>query len=506
MIIIFFAFSYKSGFPNTEVSSATARASSDLFISEFSRNILLSTNDEIYNHHVEPTLAISENDTIFVGWKNSETHNGGGARVSFTRSSDLGVSWTDPIDMPMFKGETRQSDPWLVWHEGTLFYAYLEFSVYSTLSQITVAKSSDHSGTWTKVSATNAEGFADKETLTVSNDGIVYVTYDDIILDDVDETKVRLSRSKDGGNTFKEISVITDSITHREDHVGPYVVTDSNNDVYVSWFWLTDDFLGDVYLTASKDQGETFSQAIDINLGSENCSFVEVGGRPSRVTLPVIRFDQYNRLYALWAEQYEPNGTWDVYLKYSDHYGLNWSTRYQVNPFTKGNQWLPDMDIDSKGRIHVVYYDEQGSNYRPYYRMITFLDETREEMNFSDPVAIATLSTFSSFTRPGDYFTVRVDSNDIPHVVWTDGRNHEMDIYYSYGLLGQPSTTTTTPSYQTTIFPTSTIPSSSHTTLNDTFTDTTTRTSSWAMNPIMLVLLGFFYYRRKKSRKNKKNL
>jgi len=96
---------------------------------EFSENILLSTTDNAYPHHVETTLAVSANGTIFAGWKDSYSHNGGGARVSFSRSVDNGSTWTEPFYMPMFAGQTGQSDPWLTWSDPskTLYYAYLEY-------------------------------------------------------------------------------------------------------------------------------------------------------------------------------------------------------------------------------------------------------------------------------------------------------------------------------------------------------------------------------------------
>lgn len=46
----------------------------------FSDNRLLSIDDSNYAHHVEVSMAISDfpDEVIFVGWKNSETHSGGG--------------------------------------------------------------------------------------------------------------------------------------------------------------------------------------------------------------------------------------------------------------------------------------------------------------------------------------------------------------------------------------------------------------------------------------------
>lgn len=426
-------------------SQAATEDRSISLINDFSGNILLSIQDSDYNHHVEPTLAISDNDTIFAGWKNAYGHNTAGVRVSFSKSSDNGNSWTEPFDMPMYEGIfTGQSDPWLVWHASGLYYAYLEYSIENEeLSQITVAKSSDYGTSWDfQVQATSGIGFADKETMTISDSGIIYIAYDDI----TNYTTVRVSRSIDNGISFNEEGVIVDAITHPVDHLAPYIITDSNNDVYVAWIWFPSNGIwGDVYLTKSIDQGESFSSPIDVNDASENCSFeVTPDQRPSRVSLPVIRFDQNDRLYVLWAEKYEPNGTWDVYLRYSDNHGVSWSKRYQVNPNLSGNQWQPDMDIDSQNRLHIVWYDEQEGFFRPYYRILTFSNSSNDQTDviWGDPIAIADEDTSNVFSRPGDYFTIRVDSKNTPHVVWTDGRtDNELDIYYARGIVKNSSRT-----------------------------------------------------------------
>ncbi|MHA2500510.1 MAG: sialidase family protein, partial [Candidatus Hodarchaeales archaeon] len=253
----------------------------------FHSNILLSTRDIPYPHHVEPTLAVSDNDTLFVGYKNAETHNGGGARVSFTKSTDNGETWTPPGDMPHFDGlNTRQSDPWMVWKNGTLYYAYLEFSTvtngFSTLSQITLARTNDGGAQWALSTASHGNEFADKETMAVSADGnAVYIPYDDV----GQTTEVRLSRSMDGGATFQDVSTISD-IPH-DGHVGPYIALDSQENLYTAWTWFNASTnLGDIYLDVSLDQGETFTAEWDVNPEADASAFGEtfdgVTYRPTR--------------------------------------------------------------------------------------------------------------------------------------------------------------------------------------------------------------------------------
>ncbi|MFQ5884398.1 MAG: sialidase family protein [Thermoplasmata archaeon] len=413
----------------------------------FSPNLPLSTDDSTYSHHVEVSMAISDNGTIFAGWKNSETHNGPGVRVSIVKSTDGGTTWTQPFDMPMFGGEfTEQSDPWLYWHDDSLYYAYLEVEPdYFTntsnpefFTQITVAKSEDYGGTWTPVKASNGSYFADKETMMVGDDGSVYVVYDDVNLEGDGNATIRFTRSIDGGTTYGEISVIGED----PGYVGPFVAQNSTGGLFVAWTWLDRTFTeGALFLSRSTDDGQTWDEPRLIDAGGNFSAATAPGGRPGKITLPVLRFDDTDRLYVLWADLYESEGhSWDVYLCYSDDSGETWSSRVQVNQVTNGNQWNPEMVIDTDGRLHVAFYDERNGVYAPLYRSIEFNGAERDSPVLSDEVPIADAVTASSYTRPGEYLGIQVDENGIPHVAWSDARGNEMDIYYAHGMnstLGQ---------------------------------------------------------------------
>ena len=407
----------------------------------FSSNVLLSTDDSSYPHHVETSMAISDNDTFFVGWKESNTHNGPGIRVSVTKSVDGGKTWTRPYSMPMFtSGTTGQSDPWLVWHDGVIYYAYLEYSITGpSLSQITVARSSNYGASWTPVTASHGEFFADKEMMVISDNGTIYVVYDDT--DDatlIGNTIIRLTQSTDGGATFHEIC----SITEQTPWKGlPYMALSNETQPYVVWLYLEPEHLnwGNIELARSLDGGFTFQESQFINQDGNYST-----SSPGKITLPVVRFDKNDRLYVLWADGFDGGlNSFDVYLRYSDDYGETWSNRIRVNPTVEGNQWNPEMTISTDGRLHIVYYDEQNGYYRPYYRTLVFTGDERDNPVFSNPIPVAGVKTSSSFTRPGEYLSVQLDSKGIPHIVWSDGRNGEMDIYYAHGTTeptAQPQT------------------------------------------------------------------
>ena len=429
----------------------------------FSDEILLSTVDALYNHHVEPTLAISDNGTIFAGWKNSETHNGGGAQVSFTKSVDGGETWESPRDVTNFEGRiTRKSDPWLVWHNDIIYYAYLEFTVSGDFSQITVAKSSDYGATWSEAAASHGSYFADKETMVVADNGTIFVAYDDIDTEESGLATVRLTRSVDGGNSFDEVSVIAEP---SDGHVGPYLTLDNESNVFVCWTYLMEEG-GNLFLDNSTDFGLTFGEERFVNSDGNYADFTtSVDGRPAKTTLPVIRFDSYNRLYCLWADTFDPvSRSFDVYLRFSDDFGFTWSDRILINSQTEGDQWMPDLDIDSEDNLHIVYYSELFGLYKPYYHKVIIGGGNREYMKIGKGYALTDISTFANFTRPGDYFTVRTDSNNLPHVVWTDGRDNEMDIYYAHQIVYDYTETETTTT-STTSNPSSTISTTTSTTV-----------------------------------------
>jgi len=67
-----------------------------------------------------------------------------------------------------------------------------------------------------------------------------------------EETYVRLTRSTDGGDAYEEISVIANTSIHPEDHLAPYVLTDSKNKVYVAWLVFINGGLDEILFRISK--------------------------------------------------------------------------------------------------------------------------------------------------------------------------------------------------------------------------------------------------------------
>lgn len=406
------------------------------------------SHDINYAHHVEPTMVIAPDDTIFIGYKNSETHDGGGIRVSYTYSQDNGENWAAIQEMPMYWDPwSGQSDPWMVYFEDTLYYSYLEYDS-TNKSQITMATTNDKGQTWNIVNATSNTGFADKETFTVGPDGTIYLVYDDVL---ENETLVRLSRSFDGGNSFLENVTMADS--NAPNYVGPYILADrfTEGKLYASWTYIAnfsdpDPGASDILFDSSTDFGNSWAIDRDISPASNGsaATYNFLSQRPAIVTLPVLEQDSTGRIYIVYEDLSgtDEYSNFDVWMQYSDDGGTTWSDKMQVNPESPYDQWMPDIELDSQDRLHMAYYTKGDSgSYNLEYRVY---DPDSE--NFVNPITVTHEPTSSFFTRPGDYLSIRVDSEDKPHIVWSDGRENEMDVYYGHLISPYSGESTLTPS------------------------------------------------------------
>ncbi len=416
-----------------------------VFPFNYTQNILISTDDSVWPHHVEPTMALGENDEIFVGWKEATEHDGGGKGVTFTRSVN-GQIWTNPYVMtPAWTTGSIQSDPWMHYFNGNLYYAYLEYPLGAQgQGQISFAHSSNQGDSWTQVRATFGDGYyADKETFSIGKDGTIYLVYSDYYSSETESyTWIKLSRSYDGGNSFIENVTINDV---KGIDISAYCFPGDSGELIVVWTHYSWDLAIDaapdptnstLFYDISLDYGNSFGDDKDL-IPEYNATWSQrnpLNNRSAKHTIPVLEKAPIgDRLYATWGDVStnvtDPENSWDVYMRYSDDFGVSWSEILRVNEISVGNQWNPDLEFDSAGNLHFVYFDESNVAERHVQHRIFYPDANL----FSAEMQVTTESSSPSFTRPGEYMSIRLDSKDMPHVVWTDTRNGELDIYYAKG-------------------------------------------------------------------------
>jgi hypothetical protein len=90
-------------------------------------------------------------------------------------------------------------------------------------------------------------------------------------------------------------------------------------------------------------------------------------------------------------------------------------------------QRMVEMHIDANDRIHVAWLDSRNGEWDIYYS-----HSEHYALPFSDDVCITTEGFPLTFTRPGDYFTLRSGPTGKLYIVWTDGRKGtDQDIFFA---------------------------------------------------------------------------
>ena len=155
-----------------------------------------------------------------------------------------------------------------------------------------------------------------------------------------------------------------------------------------------------------------------------------------KITLPVIQFDDNDRMYVLYSEPNDDDNSWGTFIRYSDDYGTTFSARHRIHTEAVGDQWQPDMTIDSQNQLHFIYTEEIDGEYRTYYQTGYF---TGDVFTLGTEIPLTSFHTSSSFWRPGEYNTIRLTSDGIPHIVFTASNGNGMDVFYVKGVLQEIS-------------------------------------------------------------------
>ncbi|MFX0170261.1 MAG: sialidase family protein, partial [Candidatus Hodarchaeota archaeon] len=381
----------------------------------FGRNVNVIDGSSPYSHQVEPTMTILSSGRILVGWKEAPEPAGPGYRVGFAYSTDTGQSFSSNILVAPTEPGRHQSDPWLVSdHQDHVYFVFLDF-FSDTDSGIGVAKTLDGGDTWLPtVDASDTVGFDDKETACVDPAGNLYIVWDEY--DTVNH--LRFTKSTDGGQTF------IPTTSPFQPYI-PYIASAHNGTLYVAtggWYSLSGPPGDRIWITRSDDGGTTWTPQIVVTpLIYDETAIIHV-----------VDTDTLGNVYVAYAAGTATNK--DIYVTKSTDGGFFWDTPVRVNTVTAGMQRMVEMTIDDENTIHVAWLDAQHDEWNIYYSY-----SNDSAATFAPNVRVTTEGTPLSYWRPGDYFTMRIGPQGRVHIVWTDGRGEDQDIYYAKQDLAPPT-------------------------------------------------------------------
>ncbi len=377
----------------------------------FAPNVRVNSGGSGYNHQVEPSMAINSAGRIFVGWKEAITATGGGQRVGFSYSTDGGATWAPNVLMPLAI-LAHQSDIWMtVTPSDRVFATRIEYQDTSSSGGISVSNTTDGVSWGTTWFYDDAPNFADKESAAHDAAGNLYWVWNT----DSNTEELAFARSDDGGRTWTPKLLVNDQTAT----LGGIVQVAPSGAVYATWWnWNTND----IWFDRSIDGGRTWGTDIRVNrvqgTAWQTANWV--------IPLPAMVVAPDGTIYISWQDH--ATGNDDIVVARSTNGGTTWSDPVRVNDDAgTARQWMPDLAVDPWGGLHVAWEDDRT----PGYHNIYYANSTNGGVTFGPNVLVSTMPTPSTYIRPGDYFAIEAASDGTVDVVWTDGRDADLNIYFA---------------------------------------------------------------------------
>ncbi len=392
----------------------------------FAPNVRVNTVNWGYNWQVEPTMAVSPQGRIFVGWKEAPSQNGGGQRVGFSTSSDRGASFSPNILMPLAT-LSLQSDPWLtVTQGGRAYFTRIEYDNTASSGGISVTNTTDGATWGTTYFYDDAPNFADKESAAHDAAGNLYWVWNS---DGATRQDLAFARSNDGGASWTTKRLVADA----GGSLGGIVRVAPDGTVLATWWsYLSNDILFD----RSLDGGVTWGP--DVRLNSVAGSAVSIGAW--QIPTPSMDVDPASgRIVVAWPDS--RNGNMDIFVASSMDSGATWGPNVRVDDDPgSGLQYMVDLAVDPFGGVHAAWEDRRSGDWS-----IRYANSTDGGATWGPSVPVSTVDTTSLYDRPGDYFAIESGPDGTMYVVWTDGRGADFDIYFAKLERTFPFVVTTVP-------------------------------------------------------------
>ncbi len=386
----------------------------------FGYNTRVTDDSSPYPEQVEPTLTIINSGRLLIGWKEADTFNGPGRRVGFCFSDDEGQTFSSNILMETLGPGEFQSDPWLISDfADNAYFAFLEYG--GPGEGIGVTKTIDGGSSWqTPTQASDTIGYLDdKETGCIDMYGNIYMMWDHFTT----QTSADLvfTKSTNGGSSFLPTQILGPWNTHGGI---PYLSCSPNGTLFVSTIWNSNPNgpIDTIFFMKSTDYGTTWTLPQQVNPPG----FGEIA------IITVCATDSLNNIYICFAAGSLADK--EVFVTKSIDGGTSWLQPVQVNDVMTNMQRMVEMHIDSDDNIHVAWLDARNDEWDIFYSFSADGGNT-----YSQDIRITSEGFPLSFSRPGDYFTLRSGPSGKLYIVWTDGRNlADQDIYFAKQDIAPP--------------------------------------------------------------------
>jgi hypothetical protein len=334
----------------------------------------------------------AKGDTLHVVWYDNRDGNN---EIYYKRSSDGGISW-DP-NLRLTNNPADSYHPSISVSGSIVHVAWCDYRDGNY--EIYYKRSTDRGSSWgedTRLTTANNSSY--NPSIAVTGLLVNIIWYD--IRDG--NWEIYYKRSTDGGLNWEPDMRLT---YDPADSFNACVAV-SGSFVHVVW----DDYRDgnkEIYYKQSTDGGINWGQDVRFTIDAD------ISRRPCVATSGSI-------VHVVWFDSRD--GDNEIYYKRSTNGGANWETDMRLtNSF--GDSFDPSIAV-SGSAVHVVWYDNRDGDFEIYYKR-----SENEGSSWGEDTRLT--------NAPGDseYPSIAI-SGPMVHVVWTDLRDGNEEIYYKRNPTG----------------------------------------------------------------------
>lgn len=327
---------------------------------------------------VGPSVLIDDRGVVFAAWveEDKETRT-----ILFARSDKPGgpLGTPVPVNQPSEQVYYRQESPAVTLRGHDVVVSWSQTHPKITpdkpfAGELRLSRSTDGGRTFEPSILVNDDNLVIQHTfdsIQTASDGTLHMAWIDG-REGKKEPGTFVTRSTDHGRTVaKNIKIDDDTCVCCR----TAVATSSDGLVYVAWRKIFEGNIRETVVSRSLDGGETFSPSVIV--GNDRWVYPACPHRPASLGV-----DRQGRLYVVWYTE-GTDETPAVYMAYSDDQGKTFSAKAQLNHSKGTFPDHPQMAVDPKGRIAVIW-EEQS----PVRREVVASYSLDRGRSFSAPVKL----------------------------------------------------------------------------------------------------------------------
>ena len=350
------------------------------------------SNNSDYSY--TPQVAVDSNGTIYMAWEDDTATN---SNILFSCSTDGGATFSTPINISNDSGSSfnpriavgAAGNVNVVWQDQLPSGTEIMFS-HSTNAGVSFSAA---------INLSNDSADSGSPEIAADTAGNVYIVWEHDTLN----LGIFFIHSTDGGATFSTPAVLS---TNASGSYSPQIAIGLSGHLTVIW---EDDAqsASDISFSYSSDHGATFSVPETLSDHTGNSMSAE------------IATDLNGNIDVVW-ENNSP-GNFDIFFSRSTDNGVTFSSPKDMSNGS-GNAVDPQIGLDAKDNINVVWEDNTPPKYNPD---IYFARSSDGGATFSSPVNISNDAGISA----NPFLTIDAGANI--NVAWEDDTPGNKDIFFS---------------------------------------------------------------------------